>query len=68
MGKPHQEKSQRESDVTYWVHSSSSLPATPSESNFAHDAAGNWVQNQFCRDFASKIAFALVCLDHKCDR
>ena len=42
----------------------SSLPATPSESDFARNAAGNWVQNPFCCDFASEIAFALVWLDH----
>ena len=44
----------------------SSLPATPSESEFAQDVADNWVQNPFCHDFASEIAFAfaLVWLHH----
>ena len=37
----------------YWVHSISSLSATP-------NVAGTWVQNPFCRDFAN---FALVWLD-----
>ena len=44
----------------------SSVPATPIESDFACYVAGNWIQNPFCRDFASGIAFAfsLVWLDH----
>ena len=41
----------------YWVHSISSLPATPSESYFTHNIAGNWIQNPFCRDFASENRF-----------
>ena len=51
----------------HWFLLLASLPATPSESDFAHDVIGNWVQNPFCRDFTSEIAFAfaLVWLDHK---
>ena len=50
----------------YWVHSISSLPATPSEIDFACDVASSWLQNLFCHDFMSKITFtfALVWLDH----
>ena len=50
----------------YWVHSISSQPATPSESDFANDTTRNWVQNPFCRNFASEFpfAFALVWLHH----
>ena len=65
MVKPHQVKDERKSDIALLVHSISSLPATPSESDFACDVTGNWVQNPFCRDFASKIAFALVWQDRK---
>ena len=64
MVKPHQANAKVTS--LYWVHSISSLPATPSESEFGRNIAGNWAQNPFCCDFASKIAvaFALVWLDH----
>ena len=48
----------------YWVHGISSLPATPSGSDFARDVTGNWIQNLFFRDFAGKLAFALMWLDH----
>ena len=48
MVKPHQANAKATS--LYWVHSISSLPTTP-------NATGNWVQNPFCRDFASKIRF-----------
>ena len=66
MVKPHQAKSERERASLYWVHSVSSLSATPCESDFTHDIAFNWVQNPFCHDFTGEIAFtfALVWLDH----
>ena len=50
--------------MLYWVHSISSLPATPSKSDFARDVPGNWVQTPFCRNFTTEIAFpfALVWL------
>ena len=64
LRKPHQVKSERESDVAPMV--SCILPATLSKSDFAHDITGNWLRNPFCRDFASEIAFAfaLVWLNH----
>ena len=58
MVKPHQANAK--STSLYWVHSISSLPATPSESDFTHNIAGNWVQNPFCRDFASENRFRSV--------
>ena len=66
MFQPHQAKGERESDIILLGSYISSLPATPSEGDLACDIAGNWVQNPFCHDFASEIAFAfiLVWLDH----
>ena len=59
MVKPHQANAKANAKATslYWVHSISSLPATP-------NVARNWVQNPLCRDFATEIAFALVWPDH----
>ena len=68
MVQPHEAKSEREGKKLslYWVHSISSLPATPTQSNFACDITGNWVQYPFWCDFRSEIGFAfvLVWLDH----
>ena len=65
MVKPHQAKANAKATLPYWVYSISSLPATPSKNVFAQNMAGNWVQNPFCRDLVSEIAFALVWLNHK---
>ena len=53
--------------LLHWFLMLSSLPPTPSKSDFACDIAGNWVRNPFCRNLASEIdfAFALVWLNHK---